>query len=62
MALPAGLSRWGTWILVGVLIVGTVMNVASASAWERYGWGPFALVLAGLCLVVARMPATTPQG
>ena len=25
-----------------------------------YGGGPFTLVLAGLCLVVARMPATAP--
>ena len=62
VALPTGLAWWGTWILVGVLAVGAVMNLASASPWERYGWGPFTLVLAGLCLVVARMPATTSPG
>jgi hypothetical protein len=60
VALPAGLTWWGTWTLVGVLVLGAVMNFASASPWERYGWGPFTLVLAGLCLVVARMPATAP--
>jgi hypothetical protein len=47
VALPAGVTRWGTWILVGVLAVGAVMNVASPSPWERHGWGPFSLVLAG---------------
>jgi hypothetical protein len=56
VALPAGFTRWGTWVLVGVLAVGAVMNAASPSPWERYGWSPFTLVLAGLCLVVARMP------
>ncbi len=59
--LPAGLTWWGTWILVGVLSVGAVMNVASVSPWERYGWSPFTLVLAALCFVVARMPPTAPS-
>lgn len=52
--LPAGFARWGTWILVGVLPLGAIMNFASPSGWERFLWGPFALLLAGLCLVVAR--------
>jgi hypothetical protein len=30
VALPTGLAWWGTWILVGVLAVGAVMNLASA--------------------------------
>ena len=30
------------------------MNVASSSAWERYFWAPYALILAGLCFVAAR--------
>ena len=46
-------ARWGTWILVGLLPLGAVMNFASRSRWERFLWGPVALILAGLCLVVA---------
>ncbi len=47
-------ARWGTWILVGVLLVGALMNFASSSPWERFLWGPLALVLAVLCFVLAR--------
>jgi hypothetical protein len=61
VSLPAGLTWWGTRNLVGVLSVGAVMNAASASPWERYGWSPFFLVLAALCFVVARMPPTAPS-
>jgi hypothetical protein len=32
------------------------MNFASRSPWERFLWGPVALILAALCLVVARSP------
>ena len=48
------ITRWGTWILVGVLLVGALMNFASSSPWERFLWGPLALVLAVLCFVLAR--------
>ncbi len=51
---PDTVARWGTWILVGALPVGALMNVASSSPWERFLWGPLALVLAVLCLFVAR--------
>lgn len=51
--LPPGVTRWGTWIVAGLLLAGAVMNVASSSPWERFGWAPLALILAGLCLVVA---------
>jgi hypothetical protein len=34
------------------------MNFASLSSWERFLWGPVALILAVLCLVLAR--GTTP--
>jgi hypothetical protein len=54
--LPSAGGRWGTWVLVGVLLLGAVMNFASSSRWERFLWGPVALLLAGLCLVVARSP------
>jgi hypothetical protein len=45
--------RWASWVLVGVLVVGALMNAASKSRWERFGWAPFTLVLAVLCAVVA---------
>jgi hypothetical protein len=51
--LPDVVQRWGTWFLVGLLPVGALMNVASSSRWERYLWGPLALILALLTLVVA---------
>jgi hypothetical protein len=52
--LPAAVLRWGTWALVGLLLVGAVMQFASSSGWERFGWGPVALILGVLCLFVAR--------
>jgi hypothetical protein len=58
LAMPEAVARWGTWILVGLLLVGALMNVASSSAWERYFWGPYALTLAGLCLLAARGDTT----
>lgn len=51
--LPDAASYWGTWILVVLLALGAVMNVASSSPYERFGWAPFALILALLTLVVA---------
>jgi hypothetical protein len=50
---PDAIERWGAWILVGLLPVGALMNVASSSRWERYLWGPLALILGLLTLVVA---------
>lgn len=52
--IPEPVARWGTWILVGVLLLGALMNFASSSPWERFLWGPLALVLAVICFVVAR--------
>lgn len=52
--LPPAFVRWGTWALVGVLPLGAIMNFASPSIWERLLWGPVALILAGLSLIVAR--------
>ena len=51
--LPAGVAYWGTWLLVAVLLVGAVVNFASSSRYERYGWGPFSVAMAVFCLVVA---------
>lgn len=51
--LPDPVSFWGTWALVVVLPVGALMNFASSSPYERFGWGPLAIVLALLTLVLA---------
>jgi hypothetical protein len=37
------------------------MNFASPSAWERFVWGPFTLILAVLCLLVARKRLRRPR-
>jgi hypothetical protein len=54
VALPEAVARVGTWVLVGLLALGTVMNLASSSAWERFGWGPFTLALLILGIALAR--------
>jgi hypothetical protein len=49
----ADFARWGTYVLVGILTLSGIMNIISPSKWERFLWGPVALILAVLCLVVA---------
>jgi hypothetical protein len=61
-SLPSIFVRWGTWILVAVSLLGALMNFASPSTWERFIWGPVALILAALCLVVARGGAAASGG
>jgi hypothetical protein len=56
--MPEAVARWRTWVLFGLLLLGTLMNVAFSSAWERYFWGPYALILAGLCFAAARGEGT----
>ena len=51
--LPAAVVRAGTWVVVSLLGFGTLLNFASSSPWERFGWGPFTLIMFGLCLVLA---------
>jgi hypothetical protein len=58
--LPQGFTRWGTWVLVVLLPLGALMNFASPSNWERFLWGPVALVLALLCFIVARGATPAP--
>lgn len=53
LPLPYGLLRWGTWMLAGLMFVGTLANIASSSGWERFGLAPVTLMLALLCLFVA---------
>jgi hypothetical protein len=46
------------WALTALLAVGTVMNAASSSRWERFGWAPLVL---GLTVVSCNWLApTTP--
>lgn len=49
-----GFVRWGTWVVAGVSALGALLNFASASNWERFLWGPVALILAALSFLVAR--------
>lgn len=49
-----GAFRIGTWGLVAILPLGAIMNLASSSPWERFGWGPFTVLLAMAAFVVAR--------
>jgi hypothetical protein len=53
VALPRDVLVWGTWALVVLSALGAVVNFASSSRWERFGWGPLAALLAILSLVVA---------
>lgn len=51
--IPAVVDRWGPFALIGVMAASAIMNFASRSSWERFLWGPVALVLAVLCVLVA---------
>jgi FtsH-binding integral membrane protein len=48
--------RWGTWGLAVIFALSAVMNLASESRWENLLLAPVALVLAALCVSVARTP------
>lgn len=56
----AALFRWGTWFLAVAMAIGAVPNVASQSRWENFIFGPLALLLAALCVVVARSTTAEP--
>ena len=49
----AVLFRWGAWFLAIAMAMGSVSNLASQSRWENFVFGPLALAMAALCLVVA---------
>lgn len=53
---PVLINR-STWALVGVMFLGSAVNWASRSPWERYTWGPINLLIALLCLIVAMSAA-----
>jgi hypothetical protein len=54
--LPDVILVWGSWALVVASVLGAIVNVASSSPWERFGWAPLSLVLALLSSVVASSP------
>jgi hypothetical protein len=54
----AALFRWGIWFLAVAMAIGALPNFASQRRWENFIFGPLALVLAILCVVVARRAAT----
>ena len=54
----AALFQWGTWFLAVAMAIGALPNFVSQSRWENFIFGPLALVLAILCVVVARSAAT----
>ncbi len=51
---PRLADRRISWGLAGVTTVGALMNAASSSPWERFGWAPYTAGLAVLCAVLAR--------
>jgi hypothetical protein len=51
-----GLLMWTPWVLAGLFAISAVANFASQSHWENYLLGPAAVVLAVLCVIVARSP------
>ena len=44
------------------MVLGVLMNLASSSNWERFQQAPVALVMAAVCLVVARGRPPTASG
>jgi hypothetical protein len=54
-------ARIGTWVLAALMTLGALANFASSGNWERFGWGPFTLILAVLCFVVTRSPFPTEE-
>lgn len=57
---PRGFYHRGIWVLVAILPLGALMNFASPSPWEKFIWGPIAVILTVLCLIVARSGDPSP--
>lgn len=47
-------ARPATRVVAGLIALSGAANLLSGSAWERYLLGPVSLVLASLCMLVAR--------
>jgi hypothetical protein len=58
--IPFRVRHYGTWVLLGYLALGTLMNLASRSNEERFLQAPIALLWAVLCLLVARAAPPWP--
>jgi len=54
--LPDVVLDVGAWALVVLSVLGTIVNLASSSPWERFGWAPFSAAMAVLSFVVASSP------
>ncbi len=55
--LPREVLVVGAWVLVVLSAVGSLVNIASSSPWERFGWAPLAAAMAILSAIVASSPA-----
>lgn len=53
LELPDWVAYAGTWFFALLSAVGALVNFASSSPYERFGWGPLAAVLAVLTGYVA---------
>ena len=51
--LPDVVPGIGPWVLVILSVLGAIVNLASSSPWERFGWAPFSAVMAVLSFIVA---------
>ena len=54
--LPFSVVRWGPWTLTVLLVFIGLNNLAAETSWERFAWGPLALVVALLSALVALSP------
>lgn len=55
----SGVYRVGAWALVVILPLGALLNLASSSPWERFGWAPFTVLLAVATFITARGPSSS---
>lgn len=59
---PDSVSQIGMWIVFGVLVLGTLMNLISRSKPERFVMTPFALALAVLAFLIAFLGPIAESG
>ena len=52
-----GFVRIILWALTALFFLGTLMNLASQSIWERVIWAPLAFALAACCYILVRRPS-----
>ena len=50
------IARFSIWGFVALFSLSAFANFASSSPWERFGWGPFAVMLVVCCVLVATGP------